>query len=80
MIQDCKFNPWRDLEKVSPDGALDLCKAYALGSIPSSLEGSEADYNNIDDPASISGKPSDVFDSMAMEKTIQERGKSKSSE
>lgn len=75
MIQECRFNPVCDVEQVQPDGALDLAQAYALGSIPAGLESSDSDYNGIDDPASIAGKPSDVFEGMQAGKVVESRAR-----
>lgn len=62
----CKYDPSRDIEKVSPFGAIDLCQAFVTGKIPSQIEGSETEYNGMDDPAAILGKPEDVFEAERM--------------
>ena len=80
MIQECKYNPVRDIEQVQPDGALDLAKAFSLGSVPAGLVSSDADYNGIEDPASIAGKPSDVFEGMQAGKVVESRAKKESPE
>lgn len=75
MRQKCEYNPVCDVQQVSPEGALDLAKAYSLGSIPSNLTSDVADFNNIDDPATIAGKPDDVFSGMQAGKVVESRGK-----
>ena len=75
-----RFNPVCDIERVSPEGALDLCKAYSLGSIPSNLDSVESDYNGIEDPASIIGKPDDVFSGIQAGKVVESRDKKSESD
>jgi len=58
----CKFNPIKDLEAVNPFGSVDLCQAYASGSLPSDVAATEEKFNGIDDPNSIAFRPSDQFE------------------
>lgn len=51
---------------VSQFGWLDLVEANKTGVIQGDLESVEAKMNGIDDPASIMGKPSDVFEAYRM--------------
>lgn len=69
------YNPQRDLCKVSQVGFIDLTKAFASGVVPDKIADSEASYNGIEDPASILGKPSDVFEALEMESYIKSAGK-----
>lgn len=71
MVQSCKYNPKRDLKKVSPIGALDLKTAFANNAIPANLQTSEGKFNGIDDPASIAGRPKDLIDSYVIEHQIK---------
>lgn len=75
MIQDCQFDAARDVQRVVPDGALDLAAAFAQGSVPADISSAQTDYNGIEDPASIAGKPADVFEAMSAGKVIESRGK-----
>ena len=75
MRQKCVFNPVCDVQQVSPEGALDLAQAYSLGSIPSNLTSDVTDFNDIEDPASIAGKPDDVFSGLQAGKVVESRGK-----
>lgn len=60
----------RDVAPVQPFGYVNLCQALANGSVPSDISDVEENYNGIDDPASILGKPSDVFDAAHMRESI----------
>ena len=72
MVQvfDPKVKDKGDLYEVSQFGWLDIAAAYETGVVTGSLEGLEASMNNIDDPASIMGKPSDIFEAYRMKDYI----------
>lgn len=66
------FNPKRDKKAVDQFGFVDIVKIMDTNTLPAvSAEGSEV-YNGIDDPSSILGKPTDVFDAMRMEASIKD--------
>lgn len=62
MVQECHYNPAKDLQKVDCTGVFDLTAAYAAGSIPASVPLEEARYNGIEDPNSIGFRPRDQFE------------------
>lgn len=66
------FDPIRDVKPVEPFGFIDLASALVSGTVPSQLPESDSDYNGIDEPGSILGKPRDVFDAMAMQQSIND--------
>lgn len=70
MVQVCNYDPVRDLQDVEQNGWVDLAKANALGSVPSDLDASDLQFNEIDDPNSILGRPRDSFESAQMAKSI----------
>lgn len=80
VVRDCRFNPSKDVSPVSQTGFIDLKNAFANNSIPSQVVGAESDYNGIDEPASILGRPSDVFEAMEMESHIKSVGSCNKSE
>lgn len=65
-----KYDPVRDIMAVDPTGYVDLVKANQTSQIDVPLQLQEERFNEIDDPRSIGGRPSDDFDLMAMNKTI----------
>ena len=71
IVTECKYDPIRDLKPVDENGWLDLASAYVNKTVPSDLVTQETDYNDIDDPDSIAGKPSDVFDALMYDKSVQ---------
>lgn len=71
MIYRCKYDPRRDVRKVSPDGALNLKQAFASNSIPADIQVKDGKFNGIDDPASIAGRPSDSIDAEVMAATAR---------
>lgn len=74
-----RYNPAVDLQPVSQTGFIDLCDAIVSGVVPSQLPDSEEVYNGIEDPESILGKPSDVFEALRMESYIKSVGTSEPS-
>lgn len=69
-VGNCRFNPKRDLSPVSQTGFIDLKSAFASGAVPSVAPDAETDYNGIEDPHSILGRPSDVFEAIEMQSHI----------
>lgn len=72
VYKDFSFNPLRDKTPVSGTGFIDLKSAMVNNVIPSNIAESETDYNGIQDPASIMGKPRDVFEALDMQKAIND--------
>lgn len=73
MIQG-KFsrNPRRTKKSVDQFGFVDVVKVMDTNSLPAvTAEGADV-YNGIEDPASILGKPSDVFEAMSMQSAIND--------
>lgn len=71
IVGPCRFDPVRDLCPVSQTGFIDLKSAFASGIVPSVAPNAEVDYNGIEDPGSILGKPHDVFEAMEMESYVK---------
>lgn len=74
MICECKYNPVKDISDVDQFGFIDLQECLANGEVPSTIADSEDQYNGIDDPNEILGKPSDVFDAYRMGDYIKRTG------
>lgn len=72
MLCKCSFNPLRDTREVDPFGFVDLSTALATGNLPSNISGNMSSYNGIENPESILGSPSDVFESLRMIDSINE--------
>lgn len=70
VVEKCPFNPKVDKSPVSLLGYVDLKSAMVNHALPSQIAESEADYNGIEDPASIMGRPTDVFEAMEMQSHI----------
>lgn len=80
MICICEYDENRDKREVDQFGFIDLAECMVNGQVPSTIADSEANYNGIDDPSSILGKPSDIFEGIRMMNTIKERSTKKSDE
>lgn len=74
MFCICKFNPEKDIKDVDQFGFVDLNDCLANNEVPASIADSDDQYNGIDDPAEILGKPSDVFEAYRMGDYIKENG------
>lgn len=72
MLCKCKHDPTHDLREVDPFGFVDLSTALVTGNLPSNVTGNMSSYNGIENPESILGSPSDVFESMRMLDTINQ--------
>lgn len=66
----CFYNPIKDKTPVSDTGYIDLQSAFVHHTLPPNIAGAENDYNGIAEPASILGKPRDVFEGLDMQKAI----------
>lgn len=55
------FNPVFDICEVDQFGFVDLRIAFETHTIPGDLNPDDMSFNEIDDPSSIIGKPSDIF-------------------
>lgn len=68
MIQKItKFDKAKDVKPVDQFGFVDLRSAFEHGYVPGNVDVDEMDYNDIDNPASIIGKPEDAFEAMRMQ-------------
>lgn len=61
VFGDIVFNPVVDLCEVDQFGYVDLRNALETHTVPGDLNPDDMSYNEIDDPSSIVGKPSDIF-------------------
>lgn len=69
------FDPVKDISEVDQFGYVNLVEALENGVIQSTLKIDDLGFNDIDDPASIMGKPRDVFEAYKMASVIHDRGK-----
>lgn len=74
-----KYNPVKDISPVSQTGFIDLPDAFANHNVPAGLPTEDLDYNGIDMPGAILGKPTDVFEAMEMESHIASYSKDEGS-
>lgn len=74
VVLDCRFDSVRDLCEVSQTGYIDLVSAFVSGSVPSQIADTEDDYNGIEDPQSILGRPLDVFEAMEIQSYVNSVG------
>ena len=77
MICKCEYNDIVDIKEVDQFGFVDLNECMANGQVPASVSNTEDEYNDIDDPASILGKPHDVFEAYKMQDYVKSAGKTK---
>lgn len=70
VVTDCFFDPVRDIAPVDQFGFIDLKSALANSVVPSVMEGSDVDYNGVDDPEEVLGTPRDVFEAIDMQNAL----------
>lgn len=79
MIQDSlPYNPDRDLAPVDQFGFIDLKSALAESVVPSQMPDSDTDYNGIDEPDKVLGKPHDIFEAIDAQKAAEQLAASES--
>lgn len=74
IVKPCIFDEIKDVADVDQFGFIDLVECLKNGQVPSTIADSEAQYNDIEDPSTIIGKPSDVFDAYRMTDYIKSVG------
>lgn len=62
MFRDCTYDENKDIQAVDSVGWIDIAEAIKNGYVPGSIEADEMTYNDIEDPASIMTRASDVFE------------------
>lgn len=67
IIEKCEYNKEKDVCEVDQIGFVNLREAWETHTVDGNLNVDELNFNEIDDPASIMGKPSNVFDAMQMQ-------------
>lgn len=71
VVTECLFDPVRDVAPVEQFGFIDLKVSLDSSIVPSQMPESESDYNGIDDPNKILGKPHDVFEAIDTQKALE---------
>lgn len=74
MFSECFFDKDHDLGEASQSGFVVLDDLLAHGIVPNTLNVAPESFNDIDDPKSILGRPSDQFEAMTMAKELTARG------
>lgn len=75
IVKALPFNEKWDIQDVDQFGFINLAECMENGVVPSSVSDTELNYNDIEDPASIMGKPRDVFEAYSMQDYIKSAGK-----
>ena len=78
MIEDrlVWFDPVRDSQEVDQFGYIDLVEVFQKGSLSSDVNLRDSNFNEINDPSSILGKPKDIFEAQRMADDINARANS----
>lgn len=63
-VFECPFDPVRDIAPVEQFGFIELKDALANSIVPSQMPESDSDYNGIDEPDKVLGKPHDIFEAL----------------
>lgn len=79
IVERCEFDPVRDIAPVDQFGFIDLKTALDQSIVPSQMPGSELDYNGIDEPDKVIGRPRDVFEAIEAQKAYEAVSSSESS-
>lgn len=71
IVTECNYDPVRDLQPVDQFGFIDLKVALASSSVPSQMPDSDTDYNGIDEPDMVLGKPRDIFEAIDSQMALE---------
>lgn len=71
FCENCSYDPVRDIAPVEQFGFIDLKTALDSSIVPSQLPESDSDYNGIDEPARVLGKPHDIFEAIDTQKALE---------
>lgn len=80
IVEKCPFDPVRDLHPVDQFGFIDLKSALDSSVVPSQMPESDTDYNGIEDPQQILGKPRDIFEAIDTQNAVEAAAASAASE
>lgn len=72
IVLDCRYDPVRDIAPVEQFGFIELRSALAESIVPSQMPDSETDYNGIDEPDKVLGKPHDIFEAIDAQKAAEQ--------
>lgn len=73
IVTNIEYNPLTDVSLVDQFGYVDINECIATNTVPAGLNPTDESYNGLDDPNSIGGKPSDVFDGISMARSLSSR-------
>lgn len=71
LVTSCPFDPVKDLKPVEQYGFIDLKTALDSCVVPSQMPESDSDYNGIEEPEQIAGRPRDVFEAIDAQKALE---------
>lgn len=71
----CKFNKMTDIAETSQSGFVDLSDLLSHGYVPPSLNVAPEEFNDIEDPKAVYGRPEDTFHAISLSKTLDARAK-----
>lgn len=72
IVESCPFDPVRDIAPVDQFGFIDLKVALDSSVVPSQMPDSDSDYNGIDEPDKVLGKPRDIFEALDAQSALEE--------
>lgn len=75
ICKNCYYDPVHDISPVDQFGYVNIIESLENGVVPSSISNTELDYNEIEEPCSIIGKPSDIFEAYRLHDNIRLKGK-----
>lgn len=75
MLCYCPFNEDSTISKVDQFGFVNINDAIANGVVSGTVDVDDSSYNDIYEPSTIVGKPSDCFEAIRMQSAALDRGK-----
>lgn len=71
VVENCGYNPDRDIQPVSQDGFIDLKAAFAEGFVPGEASPTDTEFDGNEEPESIIGRPANTFEAIHMVESLK---------
>lgn len=71
MLQECKYDPMKDISTVAQCGYINIVQCFMNGEVPANVTDDDELYNGIDNPSEVGANVTDVFEAMRAAKAME---------
>ena len=72
----CHFDPARDISAVSQSDYIDVRDAFVNGLVPENVASSPLEYDGVEDPLKVFGRPANEFEAIHMAQSVKQASES----